>query len=64
MSFESMVIRKIDLARERAKVVRPVVVVEQVRVWRSCEDVKAFDFGTAIRRAEQDMKKLKGVCCD
>ena len=57
MSVESYLVSQIDYRREQAK--KPVVrrdVVEQVRVWRNCDDVKNFDFGAAIRRIERSVE--------
>ena len=57
MSMESYLVSQIDFRREQAKKVRvKPEVVEQVRVWRNCDDVKNFDFGAAIRRAERQME--------
>lgn len=54
MSLESYLVRQIDRRIERSKMPRvKYEPVEQVRVWRSVDDVSHFDFGAAVRRAER-----------
>ena len=54
MSLESYLVRQIDRRIERSKMPRVKhEPVEQVRVWRSVDDVSTFDFGAAVRRAER-----------